>query len=120
MDSKMASKKHIFQISELEEFCNEVYENAKIYKEKMKAWHDKNIVRKEFEPCQRCNAPSPIQPPMAGLNRIRDTTNLVHPFSDPTRLASPNRIRDALIPLTCDAPTPTSNVERRCHIFFFL
>ena len=53
MDSKMAGEKCILQLSELEEFCNEVYENAKIYKEKMKAWHDKYIVRKEFEPGQQ-------------------------------------------------------------------
>ena len=49
MDSKMASEKSILQLSELEEFRNKAYENAKIYKEKKKAWHDKHIVRKEFE-----------------------------------------------------------------------
>ena len=48
MDSKMAGDKRILQLSELEEFQNEAYENAKIYKEKMKAWQDKHIVRKEF------------------------------------------------------------------------
>ena len=53
MDRKMADKKRILQLSELEEFRNEAYENAKIYKEKMKAWHDKHITRKEFEPGQR-------------------------------------------------------------------
>ena len=53
MDSKMADKKHILQLSELEEFHNEAYQNAKIYKEKMKAWHDKHIVRKKFEQGQR-------------------------------------------------------------------
>ena len=37
MDSKMADKKRILQLSELEEFCNEAYENAKIYKDKTKA-----------------------------------------------------------------------------------
>ena len=37
MDSKMAGEKRILQLSELEEFRNEAYENAKIYKEKMKA-----------------------------------------------------------------------------------
>ena len=41
------------QLSELEEFWNEAYENAKIYKEKTKSWHDKCIVRKEFEPGQQ-------------------------------------------------------------------
>ena len=39
MDSKTAGEKRMLQLSELEEFCNEAYENAKIYKEKMKAWH---------------------------------------------------------------------------------
>ena len=53
MDSKMAGDKSILQLSELEEFHNEAYENAKIYKEKMKAWHDKHIARKEFEAGQR-------------------------------------------------------------------
>ena len=37
MDSKMADEKHILQLSELEEFRNETYENTKIYKEKTKA-----------------------------------------------------------------------------------
>ena len=37
MDSKMAGEKRMLQLSELEEFRNEAYENMKIYKEKMKA-----------------------------------------------------------------------------------
>ena len=49
MDSKLASKKRILQLSELEEFCNEAYENAKVYKEKTKVWHYKHIARKKFE-----------------------------------------------------------------------
>ena len=53
MDSKVAGEKLILQLSELEEFCNEAYENARIYKEKTKAWHDKHIVRKEFESSQQ-------------------------------------------------------------------
>ena len=39
----------MLQLSELDEFQNEVYENGRIYKEKTKAWHDKHIVRKDFE-----------------------------------------------------------------------
>ena len=50
MDSKVAGEKRMLQLSELDEFHNEAYENARIYKEKAKAWHDKHIVRKEFEP----------------------------------------------------------------------
>ena len=39
----------MLQLSELDEFCNKAYENARIYKEKTKAWHDKHIARNEFE-----------------------------------------------------------------------
>ena len=39
----------MLQLSELDEFRNEAYENARIYKERTKAWHDKYITRKEFE-----------------------------------------------------------------------
>ena len=53
MDSKMAGEKRMLQLSELAEFRNEAYENAKIYKEKMKSWHDKHIARKKFESGQR-------------------------------------------------------------------
>ena len=49
----MTSEKRILQLSELEEFHNEAYEFANIYKEKTKAWHDKHIVRKEFKSGQR-------------------------------------------------------------------
>ena len=53
MDSKVAGEKRMLQLSELDEFRNEAYGNARIYKEKMKSWHDKHIVRKEFEPGQQ-------------------------------------------------------------------
>ena len=48
MDSTLAGEKRLLQLSELDEFINEAYENARIYKEKTKAWHDKHITRKEF------------------------------------------------------------------------
>ena len=53
MDSTLAGEKRMLQLSELDEFRNEAYENALIYKEKTKAWHDKHIVRKEFEAGQQ-------------------------------------------------------------------
>ena len=41
----------MLQLNELNEFWNEAYENAKIYKERTKALHDKqHIMRKEFQP----------------------------------------------------------------------
>ena len=48
MDSTLVGEKRLLQLSELDEFRDEAYENARIYKEKTKAWHDKHITRKEF------------------------------------------------------------------------
>ena len=48
MDMTTAREKRLLQLSELDEFRNEASENARIYKEKTKAWHDKHIVRKHF------------------------------------------------------------------------
>ncbi|XP_062118650.1 uncharacterized protein LOC133832302 [Humulus lupulus] len=52
-DWNAASENGILQLNELDEFLNEGYENAKIYKEHTQAWHDKNLVRKEFQPGQQ-------------------------------------------------------------------
>ena len=49
MDSKVVGEKRMLQLSELDKFRNEAYENARIYKENMKAWHEKHIVRTVFE-----------------------------------------------------------------------
>ena len=38
----------MLQLSELEELRNEAYDNARIYKDKTKKWHDQRILRKEF------------------------------------------------------------------------
>ena len=48
MDSTLASEKRLLQLSELDELRNGAYENTCIYKEKTKAWHDKDITIKEF------------------------------------------------------------------------
>ena len=53
MDNTLVGEKRLLQLSELDEFRNEAYENARIYKEKTKAWHDKHITRKEFAVGQR-------------------------------------------------------------------
>ena len=36
-------------MNELEELRNEIYDNARIYKDKIKKWHDKKFMRKEFK-----------------------------------------------------------------------
>ncbi|XP_024024981.1 uncharacterized protein LOC112092631 [Morus notabilis] len=53
LDMQTASEKRLLQINEMEEFRNDAHENAKIYKERTKAWHDKHISRREFKPGQQ-------------------------------------------------------------------
>ena len=48
-DLQAAKEKRFLQLSELPELRNEVYDNARIYKDKTKKWHDKRIMRKEFK-----------------------------------------------------------------------
>jgi hypothetical protein len=38
------------QLSELEEWREKAYHSAKIYNERTKRWHDKRIIKKEFNP----------------------------------------------------------------------
>ena len=47
-DFKAAKEKRLLQMNELKELRNEVYDNARIYKDKTKKWHDQKIPRKEF------------------------------------------------------------------------
>ena len=47
-DLKMAKEERLLQLNELEELRNEAYDNARIYKDKTKKWHDQRILRKEF------------------------------------------------------------------------
>ncbi|XP_060969463.1 uncharacterized protein LOC133036750 [Cannabis sativa] len=41
------------QLSEIEELRNDAYDNSRIYKAKLKVAHDKQILRKHFEPNQK-------------------------------------------------------------------
>ncbi|XP_073051279.1 uncharacterized protein [Primulina eburnea] len=52
-DLKASGDVRKLQLSEMEEFRNDAYENAKIYKEQTKKWHDKLIVRRELKPGQQ-------------------------------------------------------------------
>ncbi|XP_075088297.1 uncharacterized protein LOC142170315 [Nicotiana tabacum] len=52
MDEDLAGEKRLLQLNELDEFRLHAYKNAKLYKEKTKRWHDKNIQHREFEPGQ--------------------------------------------------------------------
>ena len=48
-DPKLSGEKRKLQLSELEELTMDAYENARIYKERTKKWHDKNILKKDFK-----------------------------------------------------------------------
>ena len=46
---KLAGEKRSFDISSLDEWRTQAYENAKLFKEKVKRWHDKRIQKREFK-----------------------------------------------------------------------
>ena len=47
-DFELAGEKRLFDISSLDEWRAQAYENAKLLKEKVKRWHDKRIQKREF------------------------------------------------------------------------
>ena len=49
LEAEAAGAKRMLELNELEEIRRECYENARIYKEKTKAWHDKRLLTKNFE-----------------------------------------------------------------------
>jgi hypothetical protein len=49
MDLEVAGDHRRMQLSELEEWREKAYHNSKIYKDRVKRWHDKSI-KKEFSP----------------------------------------------------------------------
>ena len=48
-DFKLAGENRLFDISSLDEWRAQAYENAKLFKEKVKRWHDKRIQKREFK-----------------------------------------------------------------------
>ncbi|CAN6459812.1 unnamed protein product [Victoria cruziana] len=52
-DMDKAGENRKLELSELEEIRNDAYESSRIAKERMKAFHDKHIGRKIFEPGQK-------------------------------------------------------------------
>ena len=46
-------KQRLLQLNELEELRRESYESSRIYKERLKLFHDKSIARKTFKPNQK-------------------------------------------------------------------
>ncbi|XP_074346870.1 uncharacterized protein LOC141685680 [Apium graveolens] len=50
---EVVGEKRMIQLIELEEFRLQAYEINKVYKEKVKRWHDRRLVRKSFVPDQK-------------------------------------------------------------------
>ncbi|XP_004488621.1 uncharacterized protein [Cicer arietinum] len=48
-DLKVVGEKRKHQLNELDELRLDAYENAKLYKERTKKWHDKHITRREIK-----------------------------------------------------------------------
>ena len=48
-DLKASREERLLQLNKLEELRNEAYDNPKIYKNKIKKWHDQRILRREFK-----------------------------------------------------------------------
>ena len=48
-DFKAAKAERLLQLNDSEELRNEAYDNARIYKDKTKKWHDQKILRREFK-----------------------------------------------------------------------
>ncbi|XP_074351504.1 uncharacterized protein LOC141690619 [Apium graveolens] len=53
IDMAAAGEKRMLQLNELDEFRLQAYENNKVYKEKVKRWHDWRLVYKLFVPGQQ-------------------------------------------------------------------
>ena len=49
VDFQAAKEKRLLKMNEFEELRNEAYDNARIYKDKTKKWHDQKILRMEFK-----------------------------------------------------------------------
>ena len=52
-DLTQAGKQRLLQLNELDELRRESYESSRIYKERLKLFHDKTIAWKTFEPNQK-------------------------------------------------------------------
>ena len=48
VDPKLAGEKRLMNLTSLDEWRSEAYESAKMFKEKVKKWYDKRILKREF------------------------------------------------------------------------
>ena len=53
LNFEMAGKKRMLQLNELDELQQNAYNNSRIYKDKIKVWHDKHLMHNEMKPRQK-------------------------------------------------------------------
>ena len=53
MNLKLAGKKRVLQLNELDEIRQNAYDSSRIYKEKTKVWQDKHLLHNELKPGQQ-------------------------------------------------------------------
>ncbi|XP_012480926.1 uncharacterized protein LOC105795815 [Gossypium raimondii] len=53
MDWSSTGTNRLLELNEVEEFRLQAYENAKLYKEKSKRWHDNKFLPRQFAPRQQ-------------------------------------------------------------------
>ncbi|KAL4369260.1 hypothetical protein GQ457_05G020590 [Hibiscus cannabinus] len=48
LDAQLAGERRLLELNEMEEFKNQAYDTARLYKEKTKRWHDQHILPHHF------------------------------------------------------------------------
>ncbi|KAL4362584.1 hypothetical protein GQ457_04G016980 [Hibiscus cannabinus] len=48
LDAQLAGERRLLELNEMEEFKNQAYDSARLYKEKTKKWHDQHILPQHF------------------------------------------------------------------------
>ncbi|KAL4378439.1 hypothetical protein GQ457_02G026510 [Hibiscus cannabinus] len=53
LDAQLAGERRLLELNEMEEFRNQAYDSARLYKEKTKKWHDQHILPQHFADGQK-------------------------------------------------------------------
>ncbi|KAL4324212.1 hypothetical protein GQ457_11G024820 [Hibiscus cannabinus] len=48
LDAQLAGERRVLELNEMEEFQNQAYDSARLYKERTKKWHDQHILQQHF------------------------------------------------------------------------
>src|SRR4051794_11853275 len=109
-DFKLVRKKILHDLSSLDEWRNEPYENARIFKEKVKQWHDRRILKREFHVGEKV---------LLYKSRLRFFAGkLLSEWEGPYVIVEVYRSGAIKIPLLKDNTTQVVNGQRLKHYIF--